>query len=281
MQTIRVATWNAEGMFSDGAMTKRASPHDALSTLKNLDADIVTIPEFGVNGRVDGGVLIAIRSLGYQIIEVPYDDPTMPNYVPENYEMALLTRLPLRSHTLHRFANSGRRFVEAHIELPGNKNLLRVIGLHLDDKAEKLRLEQVDQVIELANKAHVGQMIVLGDFNAMPSRSNVAKILRTKTAGALGSVLPHAFMRSMSKRVNEMAIGTTIARLLAATTLRDLDTKHRLTVSAKNSGAKWLPSIKIAKIDWILATSLVKVLEYKIFSDVGSDHRPVRATIQL
>lgn len=281
MHILRVATWNAEGMFVKGAMTKRASPHDALNTLRRLDADIVAIPEFGINGKINDAVLIAIRSLGYQIVEVPYDDSTMPRYVPENYEMALLTRLPLRSHKLHRFINSGRRFVEAQVELPGGKNLLRVIGLHLDDKAERFRLEQVDQVVDLVSKAHVGQMIVLGDFNAMPPKSNVAKILRSKTAGVLGSAFPHTLVQSMSERVNEMAIGTTVKKLLESTVLHDLDTKHRFTISAKQSGLEWLPSVKIAKIDWILATSEVQALEYKVFSDAGSDHRPVVATIKI
>lgn len=279
MHVLRVATWNAEGMFVAGSMTRRASPHDAIKAIKKLDADVVMIPEFGVKGGLEEPIRIAIHSLGYQIIEAPYDDPSMPSHVPKNYEMAILTRLPLRSHTLHHFKNSGRVFIEAMIELPHGKDILRVFGIHLDDKKESLRLEQMNQLVKLINKPHVGETVVLGDFNAMGPRSVAAKFLGAKTIGRIGSHLPGKQLRSMSERVNQMAIGTTIKLLAEKTELYDLDPGHHFTISAKQSGLEWAPKVRLAKIDWIFGTKNITTITYKVLPDAGSDHRPVRASL--
>lgn len=281
MHVLRVATWNAEGIFTKGSMTRRASPHHGIKVLRKLDADIVVIPEFGVNGRLDDPIEVAIRSLGYQIIEAPYNDPTMPEHVPKQYEMTVLTRLPLRSHKLHHFENSGRAFIETIIELPGGKDLLRVFAVHLDDKAEELRLEQVNQLVEVIKKPHVGETIVLGDFNAMHERSRLARVVRSSVAKGIAEKVPHKLVRSMSQRVSEMAAGTTVRYLLEHTELVDLDGKLRRTISAKQAGLEWAPKIRLAKIDWIFGSSGTQAIHYTIHKDVGSDHRPVIADITL
>lgn len=262
-------------------MTRRASPHNALTVLKKLDADIVVVPEFGVSGKVDEAVKVAIHSLGYQIIEAPYTDSTLPPHIPNMYEMAVLSRLPLRSHTVHHFDNSGRAFIEAIIELPGAKDTLRLFGVHLDDKAEQLRLEQMSQLVQLINKGHVGETIVMGDFNAMGNRSLMAKLFGTKAAGAIGERLPSQQLKSISSRVTQMAIGTTIQALLDTTELHDLDSGHHLTISAKQAGLEWAPRLRLAKIDWMFGSKNVSTIKYRVSADVGSDHRPVRASIAI
>lgn len=279
MQTIRVATWNAEGMFVEGAMTRRASPHDAIATLKLLDADIVAVPEFGIHEKLAEPIRVAIGSLGYQLVEAPYDDPTMPDHVPKQYEMALLSRLPLRSHTLHHFDNSGRVFIEALVEMPKGKSNVKVFAVHLDDKSETLRLEQIEQLLELIAKPHVGETILMGDFNAMSGRSLIAKTLRTKPADFVGKNLPTKQLRSMSERFNQMAIGTTIARMRVSSGLHDLDTGHHYTISAKQMGIEWAPALRLAKIDWMFGSDNIHTSSYKVLPDVGSDHRPVVAVL--
>ena len=276
MHTLRVVTWNAEGMFVAGPQPRRASPHDAPTTLKKLDADVIVIPEFGETSRVDQAILTALHSLGYQTIVYGYQDGRLGEY-----GAALLSRLPVRSHVLHHFANTKRRYIEAEIELPGGKDILRLFGLHLDDRTERLRLEQIEHVIMQINKVHVGETVVMGDFNAMSKRSLSAKLLGARSAGTIAARLPHAQLRSMSTRVNQMAAGTTIARLLDATMLHDLDPGHHLTISAKQEGLAWAPTLKIAKIDWLFGTKHIETLDYKVLPDVGSDHRPVLATLRI
>lgn len=77
-----------------------------------------------------------------------------------------------------------------------------------------------------------------------------------------------------------MAMGTTIAYLLKETTLHDLDTKNRRTISGKQRGLEWIPAVRLAKIDWIFGSKQFRTLSYRIMRDVGSDHRPVLAKIQ-
>lgn len=281
MHVLRVATWNAEGMFVEGAMTRRAGPHDGIAALKKLDADIVVIPEFGVDGKVDDSIRVAIHSLGYQIVDTPYDDPTLASHVPKGYGMAVLSRLPLRSHTIHHFDNTNRAFIEATVELPGGKDMLRVFGVHLDDRYEESRLEQVTQLAERITRGHIGETLVMGDFNAMSARSAMAKLFGASSADKLGQRLPGKRLKYVSKRVHEMARGTTIDRLLAETPLHDIDTGHHLTISAKQAGLEWAPKLRLAKIDWILGTKNIRTITYKVLPDVGSDHRPVRASISI
>ena len=64
MIPVRVATWNAEGMFVDGTKTRRAGSHDALRALESLDADIVVVPEFGKLAELKESVKLAIKALG-------------------------------------------------------------------------------------------------------------------------------------------------------------------------------------------------------------------------
>ena len=102
MKRLRIVTWNAEGMFVESTRTRRATPHDAIATLKQLDADVVVIPEFGLRGGLSESIRNTIGSLGYQLVEAPYEDKTTEPY---DIEMAVLSRFPITSTTLHRFAN--------------------------------------------------------------------------------------------------------------------------------------------------------------------------------
>ena len=59
---LRVMSWNAEGMFVEGSMTRRASPDDALAVLREVGADIVVVPEFGVFERMSEKTSSAIAA---------------------------------------------------------------------------------------------------------------------------------------------------------------------------------------------------------------------------
>ena len=274
MSKARIAAWNAEGMFVTGSKTRRATPHDALKVVKRLDADVLFVPEFGMTDTVDESTIIALHSLGYQTVIYSYDQPELGSY-----GAALLSRLPLKSHTVHAYNNTSRKFLEAHVEL-SNSHTLRVVGVHLDDRTEQLRLGQIEQVAEIVNRPHVGETVVLGDFNAMPIDSRFARLVRSKPARFVGENIPHELMKSMSMRVSEMGLGTTIERLLELTDLHDLDGKSRRTVSAKQAGLEWAPSIRLAKIDWVFGSEGIEAVGYRVLPDVGGDHRPVVVDIE-
>ncbi len=270
MNAIRVATWNAEGMFVARSKTRRALPHDAIRTLQKLDADIVFVPEFGTIEDTEESTMNAVHALGYQSVTFAYQQPELGSY-----GAALFTRLPLKDSTMHSFTNTGRQFIEVMVDL-GEKPL-RVIGIHFDDRSEELRLPQVDEVLAIVKKSHE-PTIVLGDFNAMHKDSSFAKLARSRLATSATKLISHKNIISVAERVREMARGTTIEKMLAGN-LHNLDPGHHHTISAKQAGLEWMPALKLAKIDWMLGTSSIHATHYRVMHDVGSDHRPVVATI--
>lgn len=271
---IRIATWNAEGMFVAGSKTKRAAPHDAIAVIKKLNADIIFVPEFGDTSRVDETVTTALHALGYEVVIYAYDQPEH-----KVYGAALITRLPLDHYELHRFSNTKRQFIEAFVAVGQRK--LRIIGLHLDDRSEEIRLAQVPEVAQIVSKDGKINTIILGDFNAMHVSAAFARFARTKPVLFAAKNFPHKTLRSVGTRVTQMAIGTTLQTLLDATGLQDLDGKGHKTISARQAGLEWLPSVRLAKIDWMLGSPRIHTMYYRVLPDVGSDHRPVLAILDI
>ena len=278
MHTLRIATWNAEGMFVSNSMTKRASPHDAIRTIKMLDADLIVIPEFGVHGTLEQPIRTTLHSLGYEIVELPYEDKTMPNHVPKNYEMAVLSRLPITSRVTNRLGGT-RNSVELTATFDGHE--LRIFGIHLDDKTEASRMAQVKDLARLINGNVETPTLLIGDFNAMAKASQFARLMRSAFARQVTKSISHEQLKSITKRLHDMALGTTLEYLFDQTHLIDFDPGRQHTLSGKQAGLEWMPSIRLAKIDWILGSRHFSVESYKIIKDVGSDHRPVLATVRM
>lgn len=276
IKQLRVVTWNSEGMFVAGSNTRRATPHMAVATIERLDADIVFIPEFGNTNSIANTTLAALKALRYEIVTFPYgqSEPDLGSY-----GAALLTRRPLKGYIIHHFSNTGRKFIEATVDYDGT--LLRVVGIHLDDRSELLRLQQVPEVAEVVNRNDSSPVIVLGDFNAMHVSSKFARAVRARPLYYAARLFPHAQLSGMGTRVSEMGRGTTIIELLKTTGLHDLDGLHRRTISAKQSGLEWMPAWRLAKIDWILGSKEIKTKSYKVSHDVGSDHRPVVVEVSV
>lgn len=274
MSTLRVATWNAEGMFVDGTKTRRAGSHEALRALRKLDADIVFVPEFGYLSKLKESVITTIKSLGYELVLIPYDDTRIPDL-----GLAVMARLPIAKKTSHSLPVTGRAIVELTCRVE-NEKYVRVIGVHLDDREEAIRLEQVKKVVEVVN-AGTGPTILMGDFNAMHRSTPFARMTRTRAAGAVATYIPHEQISSVAKRVHEMAAGTTIEYLLQYTALHNLDPSMAPTISAKQRGMEWAPSVRLAKIDWIFGSADIHTLSHHVKKDVGSDHRQVVADVAL
>lgn len=276
MSRLRVVTWNAEGMFVRGTKTRRATPHDAIKALKQFDADVVVIPEFGRLEGLEERIRNAIGSLGYQLVEVMYDDASLNEN--DATAMAVLSRLPVSLVKLHKFGGV-RNAVELRVTV--DRHELRVYGLHLDDKAEATRLLQVeDLAASIAKDPHV-PTLALGDFNAMRRSSGFARLSRSRFARHMSRRVRHDLLKAIATRLNEMAIGTTIEYIEKHTHLRNLDPGHQLTISGRQAGLEWMPPVRLAKIDWIFGSHHFKITRYRVHHDVGSDHRPVIADIEL
>lgn len=273
MREVSVVGWNAEGMFVEGSKTRRGTPADACATLDRLDADIVFIPEFGDTSRVSEITRDSIHRLGYKLMLFSYGEQFL-----ETYGAALLTRMPLYASEIHAFRNTKRAFTETTVEIsPGE--LLRVIGIHLDDRMEITRLSQVDDVMEVLECDTVTPTIIVGDFNAMNRRALFARFARTSIAEYFGERLPNSHIRSVVHRVRDMALGTTIERFTCHQMLTNLDPACQRTISAKQCGLEWMPSLRLAKLDWMFGTHTIRQVSYKVLPDSGSDHRATQATI--
>lgn len=269
MKKLRVVTWNAEGMFVEGTKTRRALPHDALAVLRHLGADIVVVPEFGNIMKLRDEISVAIRSLGYQVSLAPYTDERA-----HGVGIAILSRLPIVSERQHQLTDSSQSCLEIHCR-DTTGEIIRIIGVHLDDRSEETRMNQVVTVGDIVNTHQTLPTLLAGDFNAMHHDSRFARMVRSRLAGAIARNIKHELLSSIAIRVHEMGYGTTIRYIDEHTSLSNSDAKLRRTISAKQADLEWMPAIKLAKIDWIFGSKHFNVLRYRVMRDVGSDHRPI------
>lgn len=273
MSRLSVVTWNAEGMFVEGTKTRRGTPHTALNVLRELDADIVVIPEFGRIDDLRDEIQATIGALGYELASYRYQEERAPGL-----GFVMLSRLPIKSQRQHD-TGEGRYVLDVACSDNEGK-LVRVMGVHLDDRSESSRLQQIRIVADIVNEEPNEPTLLLGDFNAMAARSSFARIARSRLARHMAARVRHTLMRSMATRVQEMALGDTIEYIQANTQLHDLDPGRQHTVSGKQSGLEWFPSLRLAKIDWIFGSRHFQTIHYRVMRDIGSDHRPIRAELE-
>lgn len=273
MTKLRVATWNAEGMFVAGSMTRRATPADAIRVLKKLDADIVVVPEFGIISKLDEQTDVAIRALGYEHVTMAYRDPRA-----KGSGLAILSRFPITAHEVIKLGEI-KGAIKARVNVDGQ--IINVLGVHLDDRSEKFRLVEVEDLISHIQSLHGETTLMMGDFNAMHSSSRFARLARSNMTAVVERITPHTKLRSVIARVREMALGTVISMIESQTELNSLDPKLRRTVSARQRGLELLPAIRLAKIDWIFGSPDIHARHYRVLPDIDSDHRPVAADIEI
>lgn len=274
MSWLTVVTWNAEGMFVVGTKTRRALPPQAIEILRDLDGDIVVVPEFGRLADLDSATESAIRELGYELVTLAYDEPRTPGL-----GFAVMSRLPVRESHAHVLTGSKRQLLEVVCQDADGKSL-RVFGAHLDDRSEAGRLREITSIADIVTRYADEPVLLAGDFNAMHRDAWFARMMRTRTVRHVSRRIPHTLVRSMATRVGEMALGTTIAYLLEHTRLHDLDPGRQRTISARQAGLERAPSWRLAKIDWVFGSEHIRTVDYRVLGDVGSDHRPVRAILE-
>lgn len=282
MNRIVVATWNAEGMFTPpfspppGALypaeqTRRATPENAVQAIAEIGADVVVIPEFGQFGALTEATRTALGALGYTILEVPYDDHCEPAIM-----MGILSRLPIRREEMIRLGD--RRNAGGMVcVLPGG-GLVRIAGVHLDDNHEEWRLQQAESLVGWVDAARDVPTLIMGDFNAMDDASISARVVRAIPVSASAKAVERP---SVLARLSGMATGGTIRYMRETSGLNNLDPRRRHTISPKRRGLEWAPAIRLVKIDWMFGSPSFVADSYRVWRDVGSDHRPIRAELRF
>ncbi|MNH50058.1 Endonuclease/Exonuclease/phosphatase family protein [compost metagenome] len=276
---IRVAAWNVEGRLSSRTTARRGSPTHILAGVQRLNADIVVLPE-AHHGTVADGIDEQLRQYGYSWCDVRYDDiayGTTGNR-DEASHLRVLSRLPIEEVHRVRFGNV-RSLLDVIVVEPVSRQRIRVLAIHLDDRAEILRVAQVKAIARyLATNKNV-PTILLGDFNAIWD-GPTARVTRSRVVRWLARHAPSAWLRLRMMRFADMASGTTMKILAEQGGLHDADGRHRATATPKLYGAEWLPSIRIAQLDHILLSNNLVATHVAVAGDGGSDHRAISTTIR-
>lgn len=276
---LKVAAWNVEGRLSPRTSGRRGSPTHILAGIRRLDADVVVLPE-AYYETIAPGVDDALHRLGYHWYDARYDDVALAADEagrPTEVHLRILSRLPLENVRRLRFHDI-RTLMCATLTDPSTGRQLLVIATHLDDRAESLRMQQVQEVAAFIRAENM-PTVMLGDFNAIWDGKR-ARIMRSRSVRRVVGLLPNEWLRSVATRFADMASGTTLDYLAAHAGLLDADPRRRATATPKLYGAEWLPSIRMAQLDHILISDDIVAGRVDIASDGGSDHRAIHTTIQ-
>lgn len=276
--SLRIASWNIEGKLTDTGQKKRGSVKQIITTIKQLDADVLVLLE--AHGEASLENLEPSQQLidmGYQLYNAPYEDDShrrQDAFFP-NSSLMLLSKLPVKQFEIIRLANSRNAFA-ATIQTKTDQSF-RIIGLHLDDRSEITRLNQVNDLANIVGQSKLATVIV-GDFNAMHGEDLwPAQLLRSKPMHWLANfILPNISLKAI-----EMARGETLKLLQSRTGLRDADTRHRPTTTPKMRDLDWMPSLRLIQIDHIFVSSRFEVKQFQIAPDGGADHRAIIANVVI
>jgi len=275
---IKIASWNVEGRLSNTRSKSRGSSLQIIKNIIAINADIFVLLEAHTEASLN--TLKSCRQLtemGYDLYNVPYEDdaPSRSDTYASQLSMMLLSRHQIKQFNIIRLGNLRNAFA-ATVELDSSKPFV-VIGVHLDDRSEAMRLKQISDVSKVVNESKL-PTIVMGDFNATHGEDLwPSKILRTK----LAKLLAHIILPSISLRAIEMACGETLNKLETNTNLVDADTSHRPTTTPKMRNLEWLPSIPLIQIDHIFVPKNVKVESFNTSKDGGADHRAIIANLPI
>jgi endonuclease/exonuclease/phosphatase family metal-dependent hydrolase len=262
-------------MFGLGTKTRRAAPKDALAVVARLNADIAVIPEFAKSNLIDQSTIDSLAVLGYQCVLFGYEDPRAPDL-----QLAVLTKYPVVHKRSIPMNGSTRKAGHLRLQLDDKKEL-SLYAIHLDDRLESIRLLQVESLVSQVRSDITPCILAMGDFNAMDGSSLFARFARSWMVRFVSQYVPNGQLYTIVSRVVGMATGTTIDVFKKGTKLKDLDPGLQRTISAKQAGIEWMPSVRLAKIDWLFGRGVEHVIHYRVLEDVGSDHRPIEAEIEL
>jgi endonuclease/exonuclease/phosphatase family metal-dependent hydrolase len=282
--TLKFASWNVEGRLSQYATKGRGTPDKIIDEIERVDADVIVLPEAydkhkGVSQHIDA----RIWSLGYKHVhDVEYRDggPFRYDGAVEAPYLRMMSKIAFQTIQTIRLGDI-RNAIDATVIDPDSGKLIRMIGVHFDDRNEGLRLRQVDDVVSLTNDSAI-PIALLGDMNAMYGESKIARLLSHGATRTLAHAIPHEKLSDVMVRATDMATGTTIKRLMASGMLRDADDKHRFTTTARMRGMEWMPSARLLDIDHILVSPELETSDFRIGKyDAGSDHRPISVQVTM
>lgn len=277
---IKVVSWNIEGRLTRFTKKGRGSPEHILKSIQEMDADVVFLAEASDGDDIEPEINNQLKSLGYQIYTVSYDDKGKDRKwsAEEAPNMKLLSRLPVKDFRQIRLGDIRGALIADVID-PSTGRALRVFGVHLDDREEIYRLAQIEDLLMYLGESVI-PTVVMGDYNAMHATDFRARLLRSRLLTLTIRRWPHLRTRDILERLSDMAIGDTLEALQAGSELLDADDRRRATTTPKLRFQEWMPSIRMVQIDHMFVSPDVTVAGFTVGGDGGSDHRPLSATME-
>lgn len=267
---------------------RRGSPEQIVEGIRSLDSDVVFLPEaYDGEKPIEPEILHRLeRELGYTAVSAQYNDCGDRQFsIANDPHMMLLSRVGFERVEERRFGDV-RGSIVADIADKDSGQTIRILGIHLDDREEEIRLQQVEELIPCVVDSPY-PVVVMGDFNAMYSSSVPARFLKnTMVSGSIDllsrlDVENVGFVNDILKRLSEMAIGETLRQIERETNLVAADPRRRHTMTPKMRGMEWMPSVRLVQIDHMLTSPDIRVNEFRVGPDYGSDHRSISADVRL
>lgn len=277
---LRVAAWNVESRLTAYLKGERGTPERILEGIAEFDADIIVLPEAYFTAPAEG-VDKGLRRLGYRWHDITYgesDRDWSADFIGTMPTLRVLYRVPVYESTPVQWGRL-RNMLTFKVKDEQSGAIIRFFAVHLDDRSETLRRQQVEDMIAFA-KQETLPIVMMGDFNAMWHRG-VARFYHSWPIRLLARCIPFIHIRNKAVQFSDMANGSTLAALARECGLRDADPKFRPTVTPKMRTALFMPSIPMGQIDHILISDSITASNVKVAPDRGSDHRGVSAVIEI
>jgi endonuclease/exonuclease/phosphatase family metal-dependent hydrolase len=276
--SLKIASWNVEGRLSVANGSPRRGTAQIIESIRALDADVLVLLE--AHSEVSLDTLPAateLADMGYELRSIPYgeDFAERPDAYAPRLSLLLLSRLAIRECEAIPLGTD-RTGIVATVECASDR-VLRIIGVHLDDREEATRVAQMQDLVKAVCRSPL-PTVVMGDFNAMHGDDVwPSKFLQTRVVRALA----HIVLPDVSRRAVEMARGDALHLLESATGLTDADERHQPTTTPKMRGREWMPSIRLMQIDHIFTSTQVAIEEFAVAGDGGADHRAISAYVSI
>lgn len=290
---LKVGSWNLESRLSGYETSGRGTAEHIIEGIKNLDADALVLPD-AFSENVASGVDERLHELGYEWREVLYGTEGRNwslSHTGKESGMRILSRLEIVDVEEVRWGMSRSRMIAMVVREAASGGLLRVIGIHMDDRTEEYRESQIDGFADYLNDTEALPTIAMGDFNAVHGSDLRARLLGSTFMRWMARNIPSRTVpppgdfaddiRGFAMRGTDMMSGRALRQLEKRTNLRDLDPKHRATATLKLHGLHWLPSWRILQLDHMFATPDIATDGIKVWPDGGSDHRAISAVIRV
>lgn len=206
---VTVGAWNV-----DKNLGNPEHINEVVAGINHLNTNITFIGEaFGKDHEHTPEVHQKLAwKLGRTVVCAAYEDKDQ-HPMGEQYMLALIGNMPAYAAnvTVDPIRLKTRNALEVKVRTSNNR-LLRLFGVHFDDRNEDTRITMGDELLRQAHPTYLPSVAV-GKFNAMPRETFASRFLGGIPVGLAARLAPHPRLRSLGGRLHDMADGTTVDRL--------------------------------------------------------------------